>query len=157
MFQSRNFGFVCECLDEKNIFLFPRKTSSNFPKIKSFLKISMLRALKITVQASPIPHSCQSSREQQGLKGWGAAPYCNYSPELQMMVLVTAASALTHRATESINKRPGIHTTKAPLGICDYFLWPHPLERLGFHWSIGCEIQPRLHEEVEHAPHKANA
>lgn len=74
-----------------------------------------------------------------------------------MMVLVTGASALTHRATESKNTGVWIHTAEVQPGLWDYFLRAHPLERLGFHWNIGCEIQARLHEQVEHTPHKANA
>lgn len=74
-----------------------------------------------------------------------------------MLALVTGASALTHGGTESINTGAWIHTAQVSPGIWDYFLWAHPLETLGFHWNIGCEIQPRLHGEVEHTPHKANA
>lgn len=73
------------------------------------------------------------------------------------MVLATGASALTHRATESINTGAWIHTAEVQPAVWDYFFWAHPLERLGFHWKIGCEIQPRLHEQVEHIPHEANA
>lgn len=74
-----------------------------------------------------------------------------------MMVLATGASAFTHRATESINTGAWIHTAQVQPVIWDYFLWAHSLERLDFQWNIGCEIQPRLHEQVEHTPHKANA
>lgn len=74
-----------------------------------------------------------------------------------MMALATGASALTHRATESINTGAWIHTSQLQPGIWDYFLQAHPLERLGFHWNIGCEIQPRLHEEAERTPQKVNA